>query len=39
MAISYNCVIGWKLYKKGGIDSKRYIEFLNKHILKNTKIN
>jgi len=32
MAISYHGVVGWKLYKKGGIDSNRYIDFLNKHI-------
>lgn len=33
MAIDYYGVVGWKLYRKGGIDSNRYIDFLNKHIL------
>ncbi len=37
MAIRYDGVVGWELYKKGGIDSKRYIKFLNKHILKKYK--
>jgi transposase len=33
MAIDYYGVVGWKLYRKSGIDSNRYIDFLNKHIL------
>ena len=31
-AISYNGVLGWDLYDKGGIDSDRLYEFLEKHI-------
>ena len=31
-AISYNGVLGWDLYEKGGIDSDRLYEFLEKHI-------
>ena len=38
-AISYNGVLGWNLYEKGGIDSDRLYEFLEKNIQKNTKIN
>ncbi|XWV24794.1 transposase [Tupanvirus deep ocean] len=33
MAMSYHGVVGWKLYRKGGIDNNRYIDFLNKYIL------
>ena len=33
MAINHYGIVGWKLYRKGGIDSNRYIDFLNKHIL------
>ena len=32
MAMDYYGIVGWKLYRKGGIDSNRYIDFLNKHI-------
>ena len=31
-AISYNGVLGWDLYEKGGIDSDRLYDFLEKHI-------
>lgn len=31
-AISINGVIGWELYEKGGIDSERLMEFLQKYI-------
>jgi hypothetical protein len=31
-AISYGGVLGWDLYEKGGIDSDRLYEFLEKHI-------
>ena len=31
-AISYDGVLGWELYDKGGIDSDRLYEFLEKHI-------
>ena len=36
-AISYNGVLGWDLYEKGGIDSDRLYEFLEKHITKKCK--
>ena len=36
-AISYNGVLGWDLYEKGGIDSDRLYEFLEKHITKKYK--
>ena len=36
-AISYNGVLGWDLYEKGGIDSVRLYEFLEKHITKKFK--
>jgi transposase len=31
-AISYDGVLGWDLYEKGGIDSDRLYDFLEKHI-------
>ena len=36
-AISYNELLGWDLYKKGGIVSVRLYEFLEKHITKKYK--
>jgi len=36
-AISYNGVLGWDLYDKGGIDSDRLYEFLEKYITKKYK--
>lgn len=36
-SISYNGVLGWDLYEKGGIDSDRLYEFLEKHITKKYK--
>ena len=36
-AISYNGVLGWNLYEKGGIDSDRLYEFLEKNITKKYK--
>ncbi len=36
-AISYDGVLGWDLYDKGGIDSDRLYEFLEKYITKKYK--
>ena len=36
-SISYNGVLGWELYDKGGIDSDRLYEFLEKYITKKYK--
>jgi transposase len=36
-AISYSGVLGWELYEKGGIDSDRLYEFLEKYITKKYK--
>jgi hypothetical protein len=36
-AISYSGVLGWDLYEKGGIDSDRLYEFLEKYITKKYK--
>jgi transposase len=33
-AISYNGVIGWDVYEKGGINTERLVEFVNKNINK-----
>jgi transposase len=31
-ALSYNGIVGWDLYEKGGINTDRFIEFLEKYI-------
>ena len=36
-AISTNGVIGYEIYEKGGINSERLVEFLNKFVLKKYK--
>lgn len=38
-AITTKGCIGWKLYEKGGIDSKRLVRFINKYITNKYKIN
>tara|TARA_Y100000389_G_C17469440_1_gene528949 strand:+ start:5106 stop:5570 length:465 start_codon:yes stop_codon:yes gene_type:complete len=31
-ALSYNGIVGWDLYEKGGINTDRFIEFLEKYV-------
>jgi transposase len=38
-AISSNGVIGWKMYKKGGMTGERMVEFINENILNKFKNN